>query len=254
MTRICAGYLVCASLLWSGSTVQAAEDWHFMVEPYMVATTIEGDGALGRLGDLDLEVDFGTILDNLDAAGMARFETYHRSGWGVFVDWGMMDLGGSGKTEGERLRVSAGVKQVVTQGGLMYHLEMGNGTVWDFFLGARYWDNELTLKITPDNGNLGGRRLSTEPSWTDGFAGGRYSLPFAHDWRWYLYADVGYGGADFTSNLKSGFVYSFSDTWQLELGYNALWVDYEEGRAGTPGSFKYDTVTHGPLLGLQIHF
>ncbi|MBN7796879.1 hypothetical protein [Parahaliea mediterranea] len=225
-----------------------------MVEPYLVATTIEGDGALGRLDGLDVSVDFDSILDKLDAAGMVRIEAYHRSNWGLFLDWGMMDLKGSGRTEGERLRVEAEVRQAVTQFGLMYHMDLANGSVVDFFFGARYWDNELDLKLRPGKEQLGQRALGADPSWTDGFLGLRASTSLTQAWRWYLYADVGMGDSEYTGDLKSGFVYSFTDRWRLELGYNFLWVDYEEGKVGTPGSFKYDTVTHGPLVGLQIHF
>jgi hypothetical protein len=31
-------------------------------------------------------------------------------------------------------------------------------------------------------------------------------------------------------------------------------VDFEDGTPGTPGSFSYDTVTHGPLLGIMYRF
>jgi hypothetical protein len=40
----------------------------------------------------------------------------------------------------------------------------------------------------------------------------------------------------------------------MDLQYKALWVDYEDGSAGQAGYFAYDTVTHGPIVGLKIEF
>ena len=38
------------------------------------------------------------------------------------------------------------------------------------------------------------------------------------------------------------------------MQYKALWVDYENGTPGSPDFFQYDTVTHGPLLGIIYKF
>ena len=69
-----------------------------------------------------------------------------------------------------------------------------------------------------------------------------------------FYGDIGTGDSSITFTARAGIYYSFSETWELEVGYKGLWVDYEEGRPGQPGHFAYDTVTHGPLLGLKINF
>jgi len=42
-------------------------------------------------------------------------------------------------------------------------------------------------------------------------------------------------------------------TLAINLRYKALSVDYDEGVAG-PGYFAYDTITHGPLIGLSFTF
>lgn len=253
MIKQCAPLVLALPLCGLAGTAQASDNWNLMLEPYVLATSIEGDAALGRVGQVDVDVGFDTILDNLDAAGMLHGEFFHRSGWGLFFDWGKMDLKGDKRTDrGGRLDVR--VKQSVTQLGLMYHMAFSDGAFWDVFLGARHWENELRLKINTGGDLIGQQTLRAEPDWTDGFIGGRYSVPFAQNWRGFIYGDIGMGDSDFTADAKAGVVYSFSDMWQLEVGYNALWVDFEEGRANTPGHFLYDTVTHGPLVGLQIHF
>jgi hypothetical protein len=86
------------------SQAQAAENWDFVVEPYLIATSIEGDAAIGRVGDIDVDVDvdvdFSTILDDLDIGGMIHAEAIHNSGRGVLVDYALMDLKRDSSTPG----------------------------------------------------------------------------------------------------------------------------------------------------------
>lgn len=223
-----------------------------MVEPYVLFTNIEGDSAVGVVGDVDVDVDFDTILDNLDAGAMIHSEIVHKSGWGLMIDYGMMDLRGD-KRFGNGGRIDARIKQQVLDAALMYRMVLDPYSSWDIFLGTRTWDNELRLKVNP--GLVDGQRTaSTEPGWTDGYIGGRYSQRFAQNWSWQIYGDLGMGEADFTASAKAGIGYRFNDTWAMEFLYKGTWVDYEEGRPGTRGYFAYDTVTHGPLLGLIINF
>jgi len=39
--------------------------WSFELEPYLMLTDIEGDSKFGNVPTTELDVDFGTILDNL---------------------------------------------------------------------------------------------------------------------------------------------------------------------------------------------
>ena len=60
--------------------------------------------------------------------------------------------------------------------------------------------------------------------------------------------------SEFTSSIAAGFQYKFKEKWAVDLRYKALWVDFEDGTPNTPGSFAYDTVTHGPLIGIIYRF
>jgi opacity protein-like surface antigen len=65
----------------------------------------------------------------------------------------------------------------------------------------------------------------------------------------------GFGlGSDFTLSSSMGVQYQMTRSMILDLKYKALWVDYENGSPATPGSFKYDTVTHGPIVGVIFTF
>jgi len=240
-------------LLSATHQVKAAENWNFMLEPYLIATSINGDSAVGRIGDVDVDVDFGTILDNLDAAIMFHAEAVHASGWGVLLDYGLMDL--KAKRRNERGGIAdARVKQAVTQLALFRHRELDSKSSYDLMLGVRHWENELRLKLIPAADQLAQRTLRIKPDWTDGFIGGRYTMELGGNWQAVFYADAGAGDANFTAAAKASLYYTFTDSWVLEVGYSSLWVDYDEGRSDSPGYFLYDTVTHGPLLGMQIRF
>jgi len=62
------------------------------------------------------------------------------------------------------------------------------------------------------------------------------------------------GRADFTAAGDVGFRYKLGESTELDLRYKALVVDYETGTPGQPGYFKYDTTTHGPIVGLIFKF
>jgi hypothetical protein len=76
--------------------------WTYEIEPYLFINNIDGNAKIGLAPHSELEVDFGTIFDNLNMAGMIHFEAHHDSGWGLAVDYAFMDLGqkGANKTGG----------------------------------------------------------------------------------------------------------------------------------------------------------
>jgi hypothetical protein len=55
-----------------------------------MATKIQGDASIGRVVGTPVDVDFSTILDNLDMAAMVHFEAHHKSGWGMVIDYVFM--------------------------------------------------------------------------------------------------------------------------------------------------------------------
>ncbi len=66
-------------LLFSASS--NADDWSFEFEPYILATTIEGDAGIGRVTGAEVNVDLSDILEVLDMAFMGHFEAHHSNGW-----------------------------------------------------------------------------------------------------------------------------------------------------------------------------
>ena len=51
-----------------------AGEWNYEIEPYLMATSIDGDASMGRVTGIDLSVDMKQIMESLDMAAMVHFE------------------------------------------------------------------------------------------------------------------------------------------------------------------------------------
>ncbi len=242
--------LVTASALLLSTPVQA-DDWAFFVEPYLMVTSIEGDAGVGRATGAEVDVDFSTILDNLDIGAMIRFEGKNTNGWGFILDYAFMDL--SDDVVGSR----GGVVDARIRQGILEALltrETGRSGL-EIFAGFRWWDNDIDVAIDP--AILPGSVVTkTDASWIDLVVGTRLTRALNERWTFRGRADIGGFGveSDFTAQIAAGASYDFNERYALDLQYKAVWVDFEEGRSGQPGAFSYDTVTHGPIVGLMIRF
>ena len=92
--------------------------------------------------------------------------------------------------------------------------------------------------------------------WVDVVIGARWTNPLNDRWDFIYRGDIGGFGleSDFTSSLAAGFHYQMTQSIDLDLQYKATWVDFESGVPGQPGYFSYDTVTHGPIIGVIFNF
>ena len=234
------------------ANANAAENWDFLIEGYISFSSIEGNAGVGRITGVDVNVDFDDILENLELGAMVHFEAFHESDWGLIFDYGFMKLGAD-TTIGSGGVVDVGVRQGVLQANLTRRLNI-NENVLDFFVGFRWWDNDLDTQIDP--AILPGT-IATEidQNWVDPVIGARWLQPLNDKWTFQVMGDI--GGAiesDFTAALATGFQYRWNERWAADIQYKAIWVDYADGTPGTPGFFAYDTVTHGPLLGIIYNF
>lgn len=189
----------------------------------------------------------------MKTAGMIHFEAVHESGWGTALDYSFMDLrddisGPQGGVVGTKLR------QGVFQADVLYRVPVGKGSI-DYLGGIRWWDNDLEVTVDPV-ALSGSVTKKVEEDWVDLYVGARWITPVSQNWKFMLRGDVGGLGleADFTATLFGNVRYAMTESWLLDIGYKAVWVDYETGSRGEPGYFAYDTVTHGPLLGVIYKF
>jgi len=259
MKKLLVGSVVLSSLLLAGGDLVPVivdepiierSTWSFELEPYMMISNIDGDSKFGRLPPSELNVDFGTILENLDLGAMVHMEVHHTSGYGVWLDYGFMDL--SNDIEPVDKITSLRIRQGVLEAFGMYRTEVYSGYI-DYMAGMRWWKNDYDLSYNfPALGRNG--VISRDVNWVDGVIGARYTHILNNNWKLRVHGDIGAGGADFTASTSAAVVYTINDMIDVDVKYRATWVDYEEGTKGLSDYFVYDTVTHGLIVGVNFKF
>ena len=260
MKKLLLGSIVLSSILFAGGDIEPviAEEpvvetsaWSFELEPYLMITNIEGDTSLGRVVGTPVDVDFGTILDNLDMAFMGHFEAHHQSGWGLWIDYGFMDLS-SDIAEAQQGVATARSRQGVLEVMGLYRQNLSSGYI-EYLAGIRWWDNDLDLILDPAT-RPGTLTIGRDVDWVDALVGVRYTHILNENWKLRAHGDIGGGGSDITYAATAGVIYTINDLLDVDVKYKATWVDYEEGTFGSRDYFSYDTVTHGLILGLNFKF
>lgn len=243
-----------ASIAYSQETTggKTKSDFQFLFEPYLMFTSINGDASVGRATGVSVDLDTGDIFENLEFGIMFHMEGLYKN-WGLAFDYALMDL--ENKNSGPRDGIiTAGVKQKVMELFLFRRTLINAGKI-DFLIGGRSWYNKISLTLDPAiwPGSVSTQQKET---WIDPFIGMRAYFDLARDWTFFVRGDIGgFGlGSDFTALGNLGVMYDITEHIILDIQYKALWVDYENGNKKTPGYFAYDTVTHGPIIGLIFKF
>ena len=227
-------------------------DFQFLFEPYLMFSSINGDASVGRATGVSVDLDTSDILENLDFGIMFHMEGLYKN-WGLAFDYGLMDLKQdiAGPINGI---ITAGVRQQMIELFVFRRIPIKAGKI-DVLAGGRSWDNKISLTLDPA-WLPGSASAQQQEDWIDPFLGARAYFDLAEDWTFFIRGDIGGFGiaSDFTALGNLGVMYNITKTIILDIQYKALWVDYENGTKNTPGYFAYDTVTHGPIIGLIFQF
>lgn len=212
---------ICLSLL--PSTISASTDggWNYVIAPYVLIPSIDGDSSIGRLEGINLEVGPDDIINHLDLGGMLQLEAHHRSGFGLIVAYNFMDLSADAEVPGTPVKLESDIYQGIFEGYGVYRKDMENGTL-NFLAGIRWWDIDIELQ---SNGTA---LVENKPDWVDPVIGARWTPAISDKWKFILRGDIGgFGvGSDFTWNLQGGFAWEPTDSLSLVFQYRALSVDY----------------------------
>lgn len=229
-----------------------ADEWDFVLAPYAQVPYISGDASLGRIEDAKVDIDPSDILDNLKIGAMLQAEVHHKSGFGLVLNYAFMDLEDAASGPRGFTNFDAEIFQGVFESFLSYRIEREAGLI-DFYAGARYWD--IDLEMSADNA-LGSIDYDREEDWLDPVMGMRVKRDISEKWDFLLVGDVGgfAGESNNTFSAMAGLLYSITQNTSLALTYKAIWVDYSHGSIGEPDRFKYNTVSHAPLLGVVMKF
>ncbi len=220
-------------------------EWEFIIAPYVLFAGMDGESGIGRAGSVPVSADFKDILDNLEFAGMIHLEA-NNGKWGGMMDLVVVNLGSEKEIRPSGI-FKAEVEELILETFLSYRLGSKTRFV-DVFAGIRYWDIDVDLSLSGDYVDA---EIGRGDDWIDPVVGGR--LIYYATEKLFLMgrADIGgfSVGSKFSWNLQAGLGYSFADWFSLVAQYRALDVDYEDGEKNDPGYFRFDTTTHGPLLG-----
>lgn len=214
------------------------DPWDWRVTPFFWAAAIDGDTTLGSV-ESDVDVEFSDILDALDIGALAHIEA-HQPGYGLFADVVYLSMKPEGDNTSPAGRIDVEIKSLFLEAGAILKV-FGDGES-GLELGARYYDQELTLD--PPNVN----KISRGQSWTDGFVGFRWHRTLNDRWSFLARGNIGAGGSDLAWSLTPTFLRKFDNGNRLALGFRTLDVDYEDETAnGVP--FTMDVNYAGLIIG-----
>lgn len=251
MRLLIASYIaVCATFI--AQSAAHADDWSFVIAPYLLVPSISGDASLGRIDNADVDLSGSDILSSLELGAMLQVEARHPSGWGAMLNYAFMNLSNDFSGPLGFTDVEADIFQGMLEGFVTHRTEYNGGTV-DLYGGVRWWD--IGIDVDADT-PLGSASYSRDEDWVDPVLGARWMPRLSESFRLLVQGDVGGFGAasDFTWCAQAGVLWDASQTTSVALLYKALGVDYQSGTRGTRSFFEYDTITQGPLLGLIFRF
>ncbi len=223
------------------------DGWSFRFAPYVWLTALEGDVTLGPL-TAPVDISISDTLDSLDMGYMGVLEaTYGRWSFGVDLVYGKtsQDIDARGLLF-RSFRYEQ--KQWIVTPVVAYRVVDTAGYHMDLFAGARITalDAELTGRF------VGGGELVAErdKAWVDPIVGIRGQVQIADRFFFRYNGDIGGFGASSDLNWQAfaGVGMNFTSNISGALGYRAIGIDYSEDR------FGMDTVSHGPVLGIEFRW
>ena len=234
--------LVCS--LAYGQESSSNDNWQFSLAPmYLWAVSISGDQTVKGI-DVDLDVSFGDVFNNLNGALIFHFEGLKQRRWGFWVDFNWIRLNPQqGTPIGD---IDINYTEILAEAAGFYRWNVGPHN-FDALGGLRYSNMSVDLDFP---GPL--PSVDQSKGWVNPFVGARWLWQMSERWNLILRGDIGgFGvGSDFTWNLVG--LVDFKPWKHVSLfgGYRALYQDYEDGSGAN--EFKYDATMYGPILGLNI--
>lgn len=225
----------------------ADSGWWFRAAPYAWLTAVDGDVTIGPL-TAPVDISISDTLDSLDMAYMGVFEVGKGNlSLGLDVIYGKLS---SDNEAGGRIFDSFRFeqKQWVLTPFLAYRAIQTERYHMDVFAGARI--TLLEAELTGRFARGGETSATRDTDWADPIIGIRGQAELTDKVFFRYNGDIGGFGvsSDFTWQAFAGFGYHFTGNVSAAIGYRGLGVDYSKD------SFSVDTVSHGPVIGLEVVF
>ena len=240
----CMTFLVAAGALLFAANAEAQE-WGWMVEPYVWATSIGSDVHANQPPiEGSTEMDFRDILDKLDGAVQLHAEG-RGDGMGVFADFTYLGIADS--HSGNFARTEADLDTRLFEAAWVWTPSGQRDRGLDLFGGVRYLEADFTLAIDPANPELAGRVLDVGDNYLDAMLGGRYTWVPGDRWRVTARADtsVGQTGGSWNASVMAQYRTAHG---AVLFGYRHLEVELESAGVRT------DLTMTGPIAGYAFIF
>ena len=244
MVPICLS--ICIAVPSIAADTKASEDeLHFTLSPlFLWGMGIDGSSTVGS-EELPLQLDFGDVLDNLDAVFTIHFEM-QKGDWTIFAEYQYVDLEPSVSTP-SGVEASIGFVDQMGELGVAYRVATLGINDLQILGGARLTSQDLDVQLGP-----GIQLLDISESWVDGFVGMRVFTHISDNWTFIGRGDIGAGGSDFVWNLVGMVDYQFKDWGSVFFGYR--WLDYDYSSGSGKNYYAYDALQQGPLAGIAFHW
>lgn len=242
-----------ASNLSSSSSETAHEQWSFRIAPYVWATALNGDtGVDGRTAHVNASV--GEVLDHVDGGAMLTAEARYGR-WGLVTDFIYADLADRKFYDAGLIEsVKVHVNQYIWTQATAYRAYNAGSTWIDVLAGLRLVSMDQTLSVTARDPFAASGDISDsvglDRTWVDPIVGIRSAVTIADGWAIRTEGDI--GGFDANSKLTwqafAALGYDATESTRVLVGYRGLGYDHDRD------GFIYDTVMHGPIIGMGVGF
>lgn len=236
-------------------TQDPSGDFTFTLAPYAWLTGLSGKvGARGL--ETKVDMSFADMSKYLNFAAMGHAEMLYRDTLGLLGEFNYALLGD--QASGKAVALDGQMNSIMSDVAAFYRLgtfPLGQDgscpASFDLLAGARIWSLDMRLRA---DYRLHERSIHIQKAWVDPIVGGRAAFHLNKKWRLDFRAGVGGFGAGsaFTWDAMGLLDYTFWEHGRLLLGYRAVGVNYDQGSGRS--AFKYNTVMHGPVIGLAFTF
>ncbi len=246
-----------AGLLTMFASVASADDWEWIITPYLWASDISTAVSVNDEPVFGADVSFEDLIDKIDFAKQLHFEG-HRGKVGFILDVTYINLSDKQTTVAnsplpDDTVVQTDLSQTLVEVGGFYR-PSGETHGFDLLFGVRVIDYKMELDISPPEGISMPSQVTTAVTVTDAFAGLRYKVPLGGNWSIVFRGDIGVGDSERTLNSSAFFGYQFGKNRQntLLIGYRHMEIEFKESHSGL--AVRNDVTMSGPSAGFMARF
>jgi len=220
--------LLALSLAMASTQAAAADDWDWVVAPYIWGAGLSTDLDTGLPPPgTGSDAEFSDLIDELDGAFQIHVEGQGED-WGMFTDFTFLGLAAAEERTGFDTESDLDVRLFELAAVWSPGDEKFEGL--DVFAGLRRVDADFTVEFDPVNPAFATTTIDTSASFNDLMLGARYTIPMSERWKLILRGDGSWGDTDGTWGGSAVVTYATkSGAWGF--GYRVLSGNFNSDNA-----------------------